>query len=163
MPALAGLLGVLVAGIIALAVFVGLWSDRLSSLRSTVSAEQALLATARQEVLNFTSFDFRKLDGEFALVSAESTGPFKADFIKNEASVRANFIGNKLVSQGRIDDAAIATSGGSTATLIVAGEDYVQVLGGTADTNPLRLRLVVVMVRTNGHWLLDSVRDVDSS
>lgn len=152
------LVAVLALAVVGLAVAAGLLGARLATLRGEQDDQSEALAAARQAVTNVVSFDYRTLSKQFAVLAADSTGPFRSDLSKYEAAVRQQFTSRHLVSHGVIDDAAVASASGSQASVLVAVDDTITVAGASSSgVTPQRYRMIVTMVHRGGRWLLDNI------
>jgi len=152
---LAGIAAVLVLSAVALALALAL---RPAGNGLDPGASAALFA-ARQEVVNFTSFDYRHLAADFAQVATDATGPFAHDFASQESNLRQRFTTTRAVSRGTILEAGVATFAASAATVVVAVDDVVT-NASTPAGSTLRYRLQVSLVRLHGRWVVSDVRPI---
>lgn len=120
-------------------------------------ARSNALAAAQQAAVNFTSFDYTKLDGQFAVVSSELTGNILADFNKTKETIKSQFTKLKTTSVAKVLDAG-SVSGDAGASQVVVSLLVTYTQGGksTAQQSSLSMHLV----RAGDRWLVDQISTV---
>ncbi len=122
-------------------------------------ARTSALSAAREAVVNFTSFDYRHLDQQFAVVQRETTGDFAQQFAAQRNTIRSRLTASKGVTRASIVDAAMEAATGTEATALVAMD---QVITSSQLHQPVtsRQRVEVHLVSSGGQWLVDNVSAV---
>lgn len=153
------LTAVLAAVLVAAAAVLAIYSQRQSTLSATAALRGSALAAARQEAVNFTSYDYRHLSADFAQVTRNATGSFRKEF-QTESGSLAQLIGQShAVAVGHALDAALVSCTSTRATAIVALDD--SVTNTAAPKGVVRhYRLQIVLNRVKGRWLVSNVQPV---
>jgi Mce-associated membrane protein len=117
------------------------------------------LAAARQAVVNFTSFDYRQLDKQFAVVADETTGDFAQQFASQRDTIRKRLTESNGVTRATVLDAGLEAATTTEATAVVALD---QVIDSKELKQPVtsRQRVEVHLVRSGDRWLVDNVSPV---
>ncbi len=126
---------------------------------SADDARASALSSARQAVVNFTSFDYRHLDQQFAVVDKETTGEFRQQFTAQRDTIRKRLVASRAATRSTIVDAALEASTSSEATAVVA-MDQVITSGRLHQPVTSRQRVEVHLVRSGDRWLVDNVTAV---
>lgn len=80
----------------------------------------AVLAAARQEITDFTTFDYRNIDDYCKRVERGSSGGFHQQFSSACPKLKSALAGGQGSSSGRILEAAVEGIKGKSATVLVA-------------------------------------------
>jgi Mce-associated membrane protein len=112
----------------------------------------AALAAARQVVVDYTTYDYTKLDTQFKHLSSEFTGPLKADFVQKQSALTEFLKSGKGKAQGQVVEVAITFQHGNQISIIAVAD---QAVANTAlPSGKLnRFRFHIVMAKQHGHWL----------
>lgn len=122
-------------------------------------ARAAALAAARQEALNLTSIDGRDIDADLQRVLDGATGGFKTDFAARAKDLKTVLTENAVVAEGRVLEAALVRSDGSTATaLVVVDSDVKNKATPAGRSNTYRMQLD--LERHRGRWLTSALQFV---
>jgi Mce-associated membrane protein len=149
-------LALLVALMVVASVLVGkLYVDKRaeSGLRTDV------LAAARQQVINFTTLDYRRFDQGSEQLLAGSTGDFAEQYRANIPQLKDLVVKNKTVSKGKILEAGMVTAdAGAARVLVVADSD----VSNTATKQPMprHYRMQLDLVHKDGRWLTTDMQFV---
>lgn len=152
---LVAVLAVVVLGLLAATVVTGV---RLAHANSRADTRDAALAAARQEAVNFTTFDYRHLDRDLRTVMALSTGSFRSQFEKALGQVRTTIADQQTVSKGTVTAAGVESVDGARAVVIAAVDASVSSKGGKPAVKHYRMR--ISLQRTGGHWLVSGLAGV---
>jgi Mce-associated membrane protein len=150
---------VLGALLVALVVASVLLERKWAEGRSTAARYDAVLASARQEALNFTTLDYRSISDDVARVLAGSTGSFHKQFQDSEANLKTLAARNKSVSKGSVLEAGIVSSEPTKARVIVVADSMVSNVN-TSTPQPRHYRLQLDLVLQGGRWLTDDLQFV---
>ncbi|MEW2396043.1 hypothetical protein [Streptomyces sp. NPDC046862] len=162
LPLLAlALCGVLVAGLVA----VGVLGWQYREGRQTQQARVEALAAARKAAPVVLSYDYRRLDRDFARASAQLTGKFRDEYARTTKTV-VGPTARKYHGVVKATVAAPADGGVPAASVVSAAPDRVVVLlfvnqvtestrvaGPRVDLNRVRMTLT----RTSGGWKVSAV------
>lgn len=116
---------------------------------------KAALEAARQRTQALTSYDFRRLDQDFAGVLATSTGPFKEEYTKATAQLGQGFAAAEAVATAQVLAAGLESFEGDRAVAVVAVDQQITAKGAQPRTERNRLRMT--LVRSEGAWLVEKV------
>jgi Mce-associated membrane protein len=121
--------------------------------------EQAVLAAARQEALNFISIDYRRFGQDSQNVLAGATGDFKQQFSDQSKTLQELVTANKAVSSGQVLQAGLVTSGATSARVLIVADSTV--VNTAAPKGQVRnYRLQMDLVEQGGRWLASDVQFV---
>lgn len=151
-PALAVLLVLAVAG----AVWTGL---EVRDSRADRAAESSALQAGRSAATDFTSYDYRHLDGDLSRVTARSTGTFRRQFTKALGALTQAIKQAKGVSTGRVAYAGLTKRTGDTA-VVVAAVDATITNSSTPKPSIRRYRLQITLDHSTGDWLISDITPV---
>lgn len=143
--------------VLAAALVVGAVIVRHDSQRN--AARQAAVAAARQEALNLTSIDGQNIDADLQRVLDNATGGFRTDFAARSKDLKTVLVQNKVVSQGRVLEAALVRSDLTTATALVVVDSTVKNTAapkGRANT----YRMMLDLELHGNRWLTSSLQFV---
>jgi Mce-associated membrane protein len=153
--AMAGLLALLIAGIVVALVFLGhvRGSDAQSSRR------QAAVAAARNAVTDLTTADYQHPQQYVGKLKADATGSFLSTFTNSSTGFQKLLAQGKVQTIGNVVDVGVQRIGTGTAQLSVLA--YVTVKNSqTPGGNQRVYRLSVSMISAGSRWLLSNVEFV---
>lgn len=155
-PALAVLL--LLAGTAAL-VLIGVSASRLSAAAARDHRRATVLAAARQQAVNFTTLDYRRLDRDLGRVLAGATGDFRRQFRAGTSDLSDLVRQNRAVSRGEVLDAGIVSEDADSARVLVVADSTVT---NTAASTPQKryYRMQLDLVRRGSRWLVSDLQFV---
>ncbi|MHB1739946.1 MAG: hypothetical protein ACYCXA_10820 [Actinomycetes bacterium] len=138
---------------------VGLLGWQVRAAQAVSARHEAILSAARQEAVNFTTLDYRSLDGGLTQVMAGATGTFRTDFQAKLGQLKSLITTNKAVSQGRVLEAGIVSDGPTSAQVALAVDSTVH---NSAYPNGTQrhYRIEVDLVRVGGRWLTSNLQFV---
>jgi Mce-associated membrane protein len=153
--ALAGLL--LAALLCALAIVLTL--PRLSDASEAESRRTDVLQAARQQAVNFTTLDYRRLDRDLGRVLGGATGQFRAQFRAGTTDLKELVTANKAVSDGEVLEAGIVTDDADSARVLVFADSTVT---NSGDPKPQKrhYRMQMDLVLKDGRWLVSDLQFV---
>lgn len=152
----AGLLAVLA---VALATAVGTLAvlvPRLSEERAEGARRDAILQAARQQAVNMTTIDARRLDADVQRILDGATGDFRQQFESGASDLKSVLTKNQAVSTGEVLDAAIVTADDDSAQVLVVVDSTIT----NAEEPKGRLshyRMQLDLVRQGGRWLTSNL------
>ncbi|HEY0560565.1 MAG TPA: hypothetical protein VGD03_09805 [Frankiaceae bacterium] len=144
--AVAALLGVTVAAVLVA------WAAQRQDARRTSAT-----AAARSYALDFSTYDYRHLDADFARVQSHLTGSFKADYASTSGSLKQLITQYRGVSTAQVVGAAPSHVGAEHATVLLFLD---QTVTNTAAPDPRldRNRLTLSLLRAGDHWLVSDLQ-----
>lgn len=146
----------------ALVVIVGLGSlavvaARTTGHRSTGSADQSgVSAIGAQLAVDFTSFDYRHLNAEFAATAKRATPAFAKTYLAQSKSVASVIAKAKAVSTSQVVATGVKSVSATQAVVLVALNDVTKNTQSPKGTTQY-FRMEVDLVRQGGHWLASQV------
>ncbi|HEY2701762.1 MAG TPA: hypothetical protein VGJ45_40325 [Pseudonocardiaceae bacterium] len=139
-------------------VFGGLWffSSRSDSVNNA-NEREAVLAAAKQGVINFTSLDYNHAAQGLANWQASSTGDLAQEFTQGKTLQQYEQIlkQDKIVLTGKVQAATVTDLQPTSATALV----YVLVTGkfGTTPQSPTYLPIACGLVLTSNGWRINKI------
>ena len=125
---------------------------------SNAAAATTAMAEGAQLAVDFTSFDYRRLDADFAAAAKHATPTFAKVYLAQSKFVEPAVKKAKAISTSQVMSTALEafspTAG--TATVLVALNDTTKNTKSPAGT-VLYFRMQVTMQRHNGRWLATNV------
>lgn len=120
-----------------------------------------VLITARSHIETMNTLDYRDVNGGLDKWEDVSTGTLKDQIAATPAESRTLMADRKMISTGKVTDAAIVDLTPSTATVIAALEVTV-IDTTTPDAAPTvkRNRMAADLVKVGGKWLLEGLDQV---
>ena len=119
----------------------------------------AFVATAKQGVINLTSFDFNKAKEDVQRVIDSSTGEFRDDFAKRAGDFASVVKDSKAVTQGSVSATAVESMSKDSAVVLVLANERVTNLAGAKD-EPRAFRFRVSVVRVGDQLKISKVEFV---
>jgi Mce-associated membrane protein len=132
-------------------------TTKLSRDAALDHARAQALAAAQQIAVDFSAYDYRHIDADFARVAAESTGSFRTEYLTQSAGVKSLIIQVKAVSTTEVAGAAVADATTHRATVVLALNRTVtntKAPNGQRDSFGLEL----IVVHKGGRWLAEQVK-----
>ena len=153
------LLGMLVVVAVAAVVLSATALSRLSAASDRSDRREAILDSARQQAVNFTTLDYQHLDRDLGRVLAGSTGDFRTQFKAGTKNLTDLVTQNQAVSRGEVLDAGIVSSDDDSARVLVVADSTVT---NAADSQPQKrhYRMQLDMVRSGDRWLVSDLQFV---
>ena len=153
------LLGMLVVVAVAAVVLSATALSRLSAASDRSDRREAILDSARQQAVNFTTLDYQHLDRDLGRVLAGSTGDFRKQFKAGTKNLTDLVTQNRAVSRGEVLDAGIVSSDADSARVLVVADSTVT---NAADSQPQKrhYRMQLDMVRSGDRWLVSDLQFV---
>ena len=152
---LAGLL-LLLSALIAADVLVG---QRLAEARAEQAVRENVLQAARQQVVNFTTMDYRSFDQDAQRLLAASAGDLAEQYSAGLPQVKDLVTKNKTVSKGKVLEAGIVTVDPDSARVLVVADAEVSNVASKQPT-PRHYRLQLDLVHRDGRWLTTDMQFV---
>ena len=141
---------------VAALVGIGVLAPRISAATSRDDRRAEVLHAARQQAVNFTTLDYRRLDADLGRVLTGSTGDFRKQFKAGVADLTTLFTSNKVVSTGEVLEAGLVSSDADSArVLVVADSTVVNTASPQGDKRHSRISLD--LVRHGGRWLVSDL------
>jgi Mce-associated membrane protein len=135
---------------------IGILAPRISSASARDSQRADVLQAARQQTVNFTTLDYRRLDRDLGRVLSGSTGDFRKQFQAGTKNLTELVTANKAVAKGKVLDAGIVSSDSDSAVvLVVADSTVVNTASPKGEQRHYRLQLH--LIRHQGHWLVSDL------
>lgn len=155
-PLLLGLLVVVAVTAVAL----GATSySRASAASDRSDRREAVLDSARQQAVNFTTLDYQHLDRDLGRVLRGATGDFRTQFRAGTKDLSTLVTQNKAVSRGEVLDAGLVSSDSDSARVLVVADSTVT---NAADPKPQKrhYRMQLDLVRHGDRWLVSDLQFV---
>jgi Mce-associated membrane protein len=115
-----------------------------------------LLAVGGQLAVDFTSFDYRHLDADFAATAKRATPAFASTYLKQSKSVASVITKAKAVSTSQVVATGLKSSSATNAVVLVAVNDLTKNTQSPKGTTQY-FRMQITLVRQNGKWLASQV------
>lgn len=149
----------LAAALVAGAVGVGVLDYKVHQENQAGQRDQAVLAAARQEALNFISIDYRNFAQDSKNVLSGATGDFKQQFTDESNTLQSLVDQNKAISSGQVLQAGVMTSSASAARVLIVAD--ATVANTAAPSGQVRnYRLQMDLVEQGGQWLTSNIEFV---
>ena len=128
--------------------------DNKSSLRASA------LTAAQTYGVYLSSYDYHNLNGPgspWSEVEAHATAKFRKDFASTSGDLSKLLNQYAATAKGQVVDAGIQTVSGSEAVVLVFIDQTVTNTVQKPNSVTQPLRVLLTMVRQNGHWLIDNL------
>jgi Mce-associated membrane protein len=124
------------------------------------TVDDAPVAVARQEAINFFTLDYRRIDQNLAAVTSLATEPFKSQFTAKESTLKAGVLAKHLTIAATTptNPAGLEYENGSAAIVLVAVDEVIGEPSQTPQLNHYRMR--VHLRQVDGHWLVSQIQQV---
>jgi Mce-associated membrane protein len=115
-----------------------------------------LLAVGGQLAVDFTSFDYRHLDADFAATARRATPAFAKTYLTQSRSVASVITKAKAVSTSQVVATGLKSASATNAVVLVAINDLTKNTSSPKGTTQY-FRMQISLVRQNGQWLASQV------
>ncbi len=159
LPARALLIGLLVVVAAAAVALVATSYARISAAADRSDRREAVLDSARQQAVNFTTLDYQHLDRDLGRVLRGATGDFRKQFQSGTTDLSTLVTQNEAVSRGEVLDAGLVSSDDDSARVLVVADSTVT---NAADPKPQKrhYRMQLDLVRHGDRWLVSDLQFV---
>jgi hypothetical protein len=140
------------------------YAIRTTGQRSSAGSDQtALLAIGGQLAVDFTSFDYRHLNAEFAATAKRATPAFAKTYLSQSKSVASFITKAKAVSTSRVVAAGLCEDkaqckDATTGTVVLVALDDVTTNASAPKGTTQYFRMEVDLTRQNGRWIANEVQ-----
>jgi Mce-associated membrane protein len=111
------------------------------------------VTAARQFSVDFSSYDYRRIDANVSRVTAEVRGRFAADYTSNMRKLKPLFVQFKAVATAQVISAGLVSLTGDKAVVLLALDQTV-VNANTPKGRIDRNRIVATVQKIQGKWYL---------
>lgn len=122
-------------------------------------ARTAVMQSARQTTLDFTTYRYDSWDADAQRVLDGATGPFKQQFSDASVSLKTAVVSSKASSTGEVVEAAVQSLDTDSAQVLVVA-DAVVTNTASADGTSRHYRMKLEMVREGDRWLVADLKAV---
>ncbi|WP_406689977.1 hypothetical protein REH65_29175 [Saccharopolyspora sp. ID03-671] len=150
---------VLVAAVIA-AVLLGALGYTGLQLRSHVAAESARAAAqeaARRYAADLSTYDYRRLDSNFAAVTANAHGQFAQQYEQVSSSLTELIRQNQAISEGKVLTTATVSADENHAVVALFVDQEIT-NKNTPEPRVDRNRMQMTLIHDDGRWLIDNIQ-----
>jgi Mce-associated membrane protein len=123
------------------------------------AGEQQAADSARQLLVNLTTYTRANFDQDYQRALAGTTGQLRTDQQAAESSVRSELDQNKHDIKGVVTAVGVESASGSSVVLLVVQDGYLVDAAGKATPSSTN-RLQVTVTRVGGSWLLSNLTNV---
>jgi Mce-associated membrane protein len=118
---------------------------------------QSALATARQYALDFSTYDYRHIDQDFAKIASELTPAFRTEYQKTSASLKSIVVQYRGVATATVQGMGITSLTANQAVVVVFLDQQVT---NTSTKTPRidRNRLQITLQRNGSGWLMSDLQ-----
>lgn len=152
-------LAALALAAVACLVLVALTLPRLGEAADRDQRRAEVLRAARQQAVNFTTLDYRRLDRDLGRVLAGATGDFRTQFEAGTKDLSELVTANEAVSTGEVLEAGIVSDDEDSARVLVVADSTVTNTTGP-DPQKRHYRLQLDLVRDGARWLVSDLQFV---
>ena len=159
-------LAVALAGFgVALALAVSWHGSTKTVIRTVTSAappagdalRQSALDTAKKFALDFSTYDYRNIDADFARISAELTPSFRSQYQTTSASLKSIVVQYRGVATATVQGIGVTSISNSQAVVVVFLDQ--QVTNSSTKTPRIdRNRLQITLQRNGDGWLMSDLQ-----
>lgn len=140
----------------AAAVFAVLYVRSRSNASELAGTRATVVSAAANLAVDFSSYDYRRLDTDFARVERQLTPAFRKSYSATAGALKATLVQYKAVGTARVLDSGLSRLSSSKATVIVFLDQTV-----TRSTSPTpsvdRNRIRVRLERSGDRWLVSAL------
>ena len=140
----------------AAAVFAVLYVRSRSNASELADTRATVVSAAANLAVDFSSYDYRRLDTDFARVERQLTPAFRKSYSATAGALKATLVQYKAVGTARVLDSGLSRLSSSKATVIVFLDQTV-----TRSTSPTpsvdRNRIRVRLERSGDRWLVSAL------
>lgn len=149
----------LAALLLVLLIAVAVLGVRLGQARAAADRDAQILQAARQEIVNFTTLDYRQFDRDTARVLDGATGEFAQEFSARLPDLERLVTENEAVSEGSVLEAGlVSVDSDSAQVLVVADSEVTNVSNPEGQIRHYRIQLD--LVREGDRWLTSKIEFV---
>jgi Mce-associated membrane protein len=152
-------LAALAIAAVACLVLVALTVPRLSAASDREQRRAEVLRAARQQAVNFTTLDHRRLDRDLGRVLDGATGEFREQFEAGTKDLSELVTANQAVAEGEVLEAGIVSDDADSARVLVVADSTVTNSTGP-DPQKRHYRLQLDLVRDGDRWLVSDLQFV---
>jgi Mce-associated membrane protein len=145
--------------LLAVAALATVLSLRLADRSATANARATVLEVARQDAVDFTTYDYRNLRADFSRFAARTTGSLHDQYAKFAPDLSKRFTTLKVQSQGRVISAGIVQQNDTTASVIVAVNDTIR-NANVPKGQIVYDRLALDLTKVGDQWLASGVHEL---
>ncbi len=162
-PSLLGLLGSAVAAVVVAALVLSIlqWTGARSRYDSANALRSSALHSATTYGVYLSSYDYSNLNGPAAPwteVDQHSTPSFRKDFDATKANLMTLVNDYKATAKGKVIAAGLSSVSSKQAVVLLFIDQTVTNTAQKPGTSTQPLRVQLVMVRQQGHWLIDKLQ-----
>jgi Mce-associated membrane protein len=139
------------------AVIVVLAGLGVSRAAARTDVRTTVLGVARQDAVDFTTYDYQHLQQDFALFAARATGKLHSQYVALTPDLVSRFQTLKVVSQGQVVSSGLVSQSPTTAAVVVAVNDTIH-NAKIPKGQVVYDRLLVDLQLINGQWLATQVQ-----
>jgi Mce-associated membrane protein len=132
-------------------------APKVSEAGTREDRREAVLTAARQQAVNFTTLDYRRLDRDLGRVEAGATGQFRNQFRSGAAELTELVTQNKAVAKGEVLEAGIVSEDADSARVLVVADSEVTNTGSGGEPQMRHYRIRMDLVRQDGRWLVSDL------
>jgi Mce-associated membrane protein len=151
-----GVLSFLALALLATAGAVAVLAPTLSADRAADARRSEILAAARQQAVNLTTIDARRLDQDVQRILDGATGEFRQQFEAGASDLTSVLTKTESVSTGEVLEAALVTSDDDSGQVLVVVDSTI-----TNTQEPKgrlsHYRMQLDLVRQGGRWLTSNL------
>ncbi|WP_051289091.1 hypothetical protein [Mycobacterium sp. URHD0025] len=114
---------------------------------------------SRDYLVAMAAFDYQKMDANRDHIVANSTPGFAAKYDEMVKALRDIVVTSKGVATATADHVVVDSLDGDTATVVAFVDQHVTNVTAPQGTNQ-KYRMVVKLVRSGDHWIVDDVQTV---
>jgi len=130
----------------------------LSRQDSRADARTAVMQSARQTTLDFTTYKYESWDADAQRVLDGATGPFKEEFTEGAATLKEQVLTAKASSQGEVVEAAVQSMDTDSAQVLVVADAVVT--NSASEGTRRHYRMKLELVREGDRWLVADLQAV---
>lgn len=142
--------------IVTLVILIAVWRGA-TDRRQIDNAESDALDAAQTYAVAMTSYNYKQLDKDFAWIDDSATASFAKQYREANKPLRSIIEKLKATATGNVTDAA-ATAESQTSVRVLMFIDQSITNQANAENRDDRSRVVMMMVKRDGKWLLDDVQ-----
>lgn len=142
--------------VVTLVLLASVWRGA-SDRRALDGAEADALAAVRGYAVDLTTYNYSRLDRDFAWVDDGATPAFAKQYREANKPLRSIIEKLKATAKGSVSESA-ATAGSTTKVKVLVFIDQQITNASNKDVKTDHSRVVMSMVKRDGKWLVDDVQ-----
>ncbi len=150
------LTGILVVGSVSACIGLGFTLYQQSELKRL---QAQATATTHDYLVAMAAFDYQNLDANKGAITAQSTTDFAKKYDEMVAALRDIVVTSKGVATATADHVAVEHLDRNSATVVGFVDQHVTNVTAPQG-NSQRYRMVVSLIRSDDHWVVDNVETV---